>query len=54
MFTVRTVLPNVDSTDERPTIVRKISDNVFTIFSGKVPTCVDAAKEISMLIKDQN
>ncbi len=54
MFTVRTVLPNVDSTDERPTIVRQISDNIFTIFSGKVPTCVEAADEISMLIKQKN
>jgi len=53
MFTVRTVLPNIDSTDERPTIVRQISDNVFTIFSGKVPTCVEAANEISMLIKQK-
>lgn len=54
MFTVRTVLPNLDSTDERPTIVRQISDKVFTIFSGKVPTCVEAADEISMLIKQKN
>ena len=54
MFTVRAVLPNIDSTDERPTIVRQISDNVFTIFSGKVPTCVEAAEEVSMLIKQSN
>jgi D-amino-acid oxidase len=54
MFTIRAVLPNVDSTDERPTIVRQISDKVFTIFSGKVPTCVEAADEISMLIKQKN
>ena len=54
MFTVRTVLPNMNSTDERPTIVRQISDNVFTIFSGKVPTCVEAAEEVAMLIKQKN
>ena len=54
MFTVRTVLPNMNSTDERPTIVRQISDNVFTIFSGKVTTCVEAAEEVSMLIKEKN
>lgn len=54
MFTVRTVLPNLDSTDERPTIVRQISDKVFTIFSGKIPTCVEAAEEISLLIKQKS
>jgi len=54
MFTVRTVLPHIDSTDERPTIVRQLSDKVFTIFSGKVPTCVEAADEISLLIKQKN
>lgn len=54
MFTVRTVLPNFDSTDERPTIVRQISDKIFTIFSGKVPTCVEAAEEITMLIKQKS
>lgn len=52
MFTVRTVLPNVDNTDERPTIVRQISENVYTIFSGKVPTCVEAAHEVSKKIKN--
>lgn len=47
MYTIRTVLPRVDKTDERPTIVRKVSDNIFTIFSGKIPTCVNAANELT-------
>ncbi len=50
MFTIRTVLPHVDDTDERPTIVRRIDDRIVTIFSGKLPTCVQAADQaVAML-----
>ena len=45
MFTIRTVLPNKDATDERPTVVR-FDDNIIYLFSGKVGNCVEAAKEI--------
>lgn len=53
MYTIRTVLPKVDKTDERPTIVKKINNNIFTIFSGKIPTCVDAANQVTKLILNQ-
>ena len=43
MFTVRTVLPNKDDTDERPTLVTRHDDQVVSIFSGKLGTAVDAA-----------
>ena len=46
MFTIRTVLPNKDKDDARPTLVEKVDDNVFTVFSGKIGTCVSAADEI--------
>jgi hypothetical protein len=52
MYTVRTVLPNKDDTDERPTIVTKQNDN-FILFSGKVGNCVEAAEKIINLI-DEN
>lgn len=42
----RAVLPNVDDTDERPTIVRPIRDDVTMIFSGKLGHAVRAAQEI--------
>src|SRR3989344_6645224 len=42
-YTFRTVLPNRESDDARPTIVKKIDGRTFTIFSGKIPTCVEAA-----------
>jgi hypothetical protein len=46
MFTIRTVLPGTDRTDERPTLVERIDDRTITIFSGKITTCVEAAREV--------
>lgn len=46
MFTVRTVLPYRDHDDARPTIVEQIDDNLVTVFSGKIPTCVNAANQV--------
>jgi len=51
MFTYRVVLPNFNNTDARPTLINKVSDKVITVFSGKIPTCVNAANEICNLIK---
>jgi hypothetical protein len=45
MFTVRTVLPNIEQTDARPTVVSVVNDKFIKIFSGKIGTCVDAARE---------
>jgi len=50
MFTVRTVLPNTDATDTRPTLVRRVSDRVITLFSGKIGTCVTAAEQVAQLL----
>ena len=52
MFTIRVVPPRVENTDARPTIVKKISENVISMFSGKITTCVDAAKEVEEIIKN--
>ena len=46
MFTFRTVLPNRDEDDARPTLVEKPMNNIFNVFSGKIGTCVNAAEEI--------
>jgi hypothetical protein len=51
MYTVRTVLPNVDKTDERPTVVSKLGDKIIHVFSGKIGNCVDAANEVVRLVK---
>jgi hypothetical protein len=43
MYTVRTVLPNVDKTDERPTFVYRVNDKIINVFSGKIGNSVQAA-----------
>lgn len=50
MFTIRTVLPYKDVTDERPTIVKKINDKMAAVFSGKIGNCVEAAEEVRAII----
>ena len=50
MFTVRTVLSHRDYDDARPTLVMKESDKVFTIFSGKIGTCVKASNQLVKMI----
>lgn len=49
-FVVRAVLPNVDDTDERPTIVSK-NGKVIDVFSGKIDTCVSAANKVVRLLE---
>ena len=46
MYTVRAVLPNRDFDDSRPTIIEEVDNGVFTIFSGKIGTCVDSAYKL--------
>ena len=46
MFTFRTVLPNREFDDARPTVCNFDKDNLITIFSGKIGTCVDTAENI--------
>lgn len=50
MFTVRTVLPHLDATDARPTMVEALNDRTIVIFSGKIGNCVDAADQVVRLI----
>lgn len=52
MFTVRAVLPDRDDTDERPTLVEPLDDQVLRVFSGKIGTCVEAAKQVCDMICD--
>lgn len=49
MFTVRAVLPSREHDDARPTLVQKINNREFALFSGKIGTCVDAAKKLEKL-----
>ena len=42
----------VDSTDERPTEITDHGSGIYSIFAGKVITCVDAAKKIANILSD--
>lgn len=53
MFTVRTVLPNKHETDERPTLVDRIDDRTVAIFSGKISTCVEAARQTLAIVRQE-
>ena len=53
MFTVRTVLPNRDFDDARPSIVKKESIGKYSVFSGKISTSIDTANELNQYIMKQ-
>ena len=46
MYTFRTVLPNRDKDDARPTVIEKLTGKIYNVFSGKIGTCVNASDEI--------
>ena len=52
MYTIRTVLPYKEDTDERPTIVNK-QDNNIVLFSGKIGNCVEASNRIEEIINNE-
>ena len=52
-FSIKTVLPEVNFTDDRPTLVERIDKNVITIFSGKISTCMDAANQVENIINNE-
>jgi hypothetical protein len=53
MYTIRAVLPYVENSDARPTVVRKINEKMLTVFSGKITTCVEAANEVYSFIESK-
>jgi hypothetical protein len=53
MYTIRAVLPNVDRTDARPTLVREIDDHTISVFSGKIDTCIRAARKVAKLVDER-
>jgi hypothetical protein len=46
LYTMRVVLPDMDDTDERPTTVTQLDDQVIRVFSGKIGHSVEAAKQV--------
>jgi len=52
MYTFRAVLSNRDHDDARPTLVNHEGDNVYSLFSGKIDTCVNAGRELIRKINE--
>ena len=50
MFTIRAVPPYREHDDARPTLVEQINERLILVFSGKIVTCVDAAREIRQCV----
>ena len=51
MFTVRAVLPDVDGTDERPTLVER-DGRVLRVLSGKICSAVKAAGDVLAAVRE--
>jgi hypothetical protein len=49
LFSVRAVLPNVDATDERPTLIHQ-DGNVISVLSGKICSAITASKRVLALL----
>ncbi len=49
-ITTKMILPNQEVDDARPTLVMKHADNIVSVFSGKVTTCISAANQIKDLL----
>jgi D-amino-acid oxidase len=50
MFTVRTVLPMKDDDDARPSLIKVNDKKLYTLFSGKIATCVDCSKDLKEIL----
>jgi hypothetical protein len=53
-FVVRAVLAHVEATDERPTLVTRVDDQVISVFSGKLGTAVRAAQDVLGLLEERD
>ncbi|MEV0280827.1 FAD-dependent oxidoreductase [Streptomyces sp. NPDC050610] len=53
-FTVRAVLPHVETTDDRPTLVRRLDERTVALFGGKIATCVAAARQAAGLLREES
>jgi len=53
LYVTRVVKPDVDDTDERPSEITDYGNGMYSIFGGKVITCVNIGKKIFELISEQ-
>ena len=52
LYTVRAVLPKLEKTDARPTIVSREDQKLINVFSGKIDTCSHAARQVLDIISE--
>jgi hypothetical protein len=52
LYAIRAVLPFTDDTDARPTLIDRIDERTWTIFSGKIITCASAADQVLKAIEE--
>lgn len=53
-YSRRVVLPDVDETDARPTLIGWVGPQILAIFSGKVSVAVDTARAVAQAIESQS
>ena len=51
MFTIRTLLSNKEKTDERTSNVKRISEKLYVVLTGKWNTTIQIAKNIERNLK---
>lgn len=53
LYITRVIKANVDDSDERPSEISEYGNGMYSIFGGKVITCVDISKELLELINKE-
>lgn len=53
LFAVRVVLPGLETSDARPTLVQWVAPNVVTILSGKMSVAVDAGRVVAREVESR-
>lgn len=51
LWSVRTVLPTVDATDERPTLIKDMGKDIY-LLSGKICTAVNAGRQVTEMVME--
>ena len=51
MQAIRAIQPNMEKTDRRTSVIRKLGENYYEMWSGKIDHCIDIADEMLNLAK---
>lgn len=53
LFITRVVKPNVEDTDERPSEITSYGNGMYSIFGGKIITCIEISKKVADSIQKE-